>query len=81
MVIGHEKGHDITTRIKHNFGAARPEGYRKAIRLMDLAEQFGLPVLSFVDTGGAYPASAARSAASPRPSPAAPSAVLRWACR
>jgi acetyl-CoA carboxylase carboxyl transferase subunit alpha len=55
MVIGHEKGHDIATRTKHNFGAARPEGYRKAIRLMDLAEQFGLPVLSLVDTGGAYP--------------------------
>ncbi len=55
LVIGHEKGHDVTTRIKHNFGAARPEGYRKAIRLMDLAERFGLPVLSFVDTGGAYP--------------------------
>ncbi len=55
MVIGQEKGHDTTTRIKHNFGAARPEGYRKAVRLMDLAEQFGLPVLSFIDTGGAYP--------------------------
>jgi len=55
VVIGQEKGHDTTSRIKHNFGAARPEGYRKAIRLMDLAEQFNLPVLSFVDTGGAYP--------------------------
>jgi len=55
MVIGQEKGHDTTTRIKHNFGAARPEGFRKAVRLMDLAEQFGLPVLSFIDTGGAYP--------------------------
>ncbi|HEX4742465.1 MAG TPA: acetyl-CoA carboxylase carboxyltransferase subunit alpha [Caulobacteraceae bacterium] len=55
MVIGHEKGRDIATRTKHNFGAARPEGYRKAIRLMDLAEQFGLPVISLVDTGGAYP--------------------------
>jgi len=55
MVMGHEKGHDTATRIKHNFGAARPEGYRKAIRLMDLAEQFALPVISFVDTGGAYP--------------------------
>ncbi len=55
VVIGQEKGHDTTTRIKHNFGAARPEGYRKAVRLMDLAERFGLPVLSFVDTGGAYP--------------------------
>ena len=46
VVIGQEKGHDTTTRIKHNFGWARPEGYRKAIRLMDLAEQFGLPVLT-----------------------------------
>ena len=55
MVIGHEKGHDTPTRIKHNFGMARPEGYRKAVRLMDLAEQFSLPVLSFIDTGGAYP--------------------------
>jgi acetyl-CoA carboxylase carboxyl transferase subunit alpha len=55
VVIGQEKGHDITTRIKHNFGMARPEGYRKAVRLMDLAEQFNLPVLSFVDTNGAYP--------------------------
>jgi acetyl-CoA carboxylase carboxyl transferase subunit alpha len=55
VVIGHEKGHDTNSRIKHNFGAARPEGFRKAARLMDLAEQFGLPVLSFVDTSGAYP--------------------------
>jgi acetyl-CoA carboxylase carboxyl transferase subunit alpha len=55
VVIGQEKGHDVTTRIKHSFGMARPEGYRKAIRLMDLAEQFNLPVLTFVDTGGAYP--------------------------
>lgn len=55
VIIGHEKGHDTPTRIQHNFGSPRPEGYRKAIRLMDLAEQFNLPVLSFVDTGGAYP--------------------------
>lgn len=55
MVIGQEKGHDTTTRIKHNFGSARPEGYRKAVRLMDLAERFNLPVFSFIDTGGAYP--------------------------
>ena len=55
MVIGHEKGHDTATRVKHNFGMAKPEGYRKAIRLMDMAEQFNLPVLSFVDTAGAYP--------------------------
>jgi acetyl-CoA carboxylase carboxyl transferase subunit alpha len=55
VVMGHEKGHDTTTRIKHNFGMARPEGYRKAVRLMDLAERFSLPVLTFVDTAGAYP--------------------------
>jgi acetyl-CoA carboxylase carboxyl transferase subunit alpha len=55
VVIGQEKGHDTTSRLAHNFGMARPEGYRKAVRLMDLAEQFSLPVLSFVDTGGAYP--------------------------
>jgi acetyl-CoA carboxylase carboxyl transferase subunit alpha len=55
MVIGQEKGHDTETRIRHNFGMARPEGYRKAVRLMDLAERFSLPVLSFIDTGGAYP--------------------------
>jgi acetyl-CoA carboxylase carboxyl transferase subunit alpha len=55
MIIGHEKGHDTDTRLKHNFGMARPEGYRKAVRLMDMAEQFGLPVLTFVDTAGAYP--------------------------
>jgi acetyl-CoA carboxylase carboxyl transferase subunit alpha len=55
MVIGHEKGHDTQTRLEHNFGMARPEGYRKAVRLMDMADRFGLPVLSFVDTAGAYP--------------------------
>ncbi len=54
-VLGHEKGRDTETRLKHNFGMARPEGYRKAVRLMDLAERFGLPVLTFVDTAGAYP--------------------------
>ena len=55
VIMGHEKGHDTATRITHNFGMARPEGYRKAVRLMDMAEQFGLPVLTFVDTAGAYP--------------------------
>ena len=55
VIMGHEKGHDTATRLKHNFGMARPEGYRKAVRLMDMAEQFGLPVLTFVDTAGAYP--------------------------
>ncbi|MEL7453226.1 MAG: acetyl-CoA carboxylase carboxyltransferase subunit alpha [Pseudomonadota bacterium] len=54
-VLGHEKGHDTETRLKHNFGMARPEGYRKAVRIMHLAERFGLPVVSLVDTAGAYP--------------------------
>lgn len=55
VVIGHERGRDTVSRVKHNFGYARPEGYRKAIRLMELAERFNLPVISFVDTPGAYP--------------------------
>jgi acetyl-CoA carboxylase carboxyl transferase subunit alpha len=55
VVMGHEKGRDTASRVKHNFGYARPEGYRKAVRLMELAERFGLPVLSFIDTAGAYP--------------------------
>ncbi|MDB5512685.1 MAG: acetyl-CoA carboxylase subunit alpha [Enterovirga sp.] len=54
-VLGQEKGHSTETRLRHNFGMARPEGYRKAARLMELADRFGLPVLSFVDTAGAYP--------------------------
>ncbi|MCA3593807.1 MAG: acetyl-CoA carboxylase carboxyltransferase subunit alpha [Methylobacterium sp.] len=54
-VIGQEKGQDTETRLKHNFGMARPEGYRKAVRLMELADRFGLPVISLVDTAGAYP--------------------------
>ena len=55
VVMGHEKGADTQSRIRHNFGMARPEGYRKAIRLMDMADRFGLPVITFVDTSGAYP--------------------------
>jgi acetyl-CoA carboxylase carboxyl transferase subunit alpha len=55
MLIGHEKGDDTASRLKHNFGMAKPEGYRKAIRLMQLADQFGLPVVSLVDTPGAFP--------------------------
>ena len=54
-VIGQEKGSDTESRLKHNFGMARPEGYRKAIRVMELADRFGLPVLALVDTAGAYP--------------------------
>ncbi len=55
VVIGNEKGRDTVTRVKHNFGYARPEGYRKAVRLLDMAERFNLPVISFVDTPAAYP--------------------------
>jgi acetyl-CoA carboxylase carboxyl transferase subunit alpha len=55
MLLGHEKGDDTVSRLKHNFGMAKPEGYRKAIRLMKLADQFGLPVVSLVDTSGAFP--------------------------
>ncbi|MGE4612518.1 MAG: acetyl-CoA carboxylase carboxyltransferase subunit alpha [Paracoccaceae bacterium] len=55
VVIGHEKGNDTKSRIERNFGMARPEGYRKAVRLMDLADRFGLPVITLIDTTGAYP--------------------------
>ncbi|RMH49692.1 MAG: acetyl-CoA carboxylase carboxyltransferase subunit alpha [Alphaproteobacteria bacterium] len=55
VVIGHERGHDTRSRLHHNFGMARPEGYRKAARLMELADRFGLPVITLVDTPGAYP--------------------------
>ena len=55
MLIGHEKGDDTASRLRHNFGMARPEGYRKAIRLMQIADRFGLPVVTLVDTPGAFP--------------------------
>ncbi|HEY0086776.1 MAG TPA: acetyl-CoA carboxylase carboxyltransferase subunit alpha [Allosphingosinicella sp.] len=55
VVIGHEKGDDTASRLRHNFGMAKPEGYRKAIRLMELADRFGLPVVTLVDTAGAFP--------------------------
>jgi acetyl-CoA carboxylase carboxyl transferase subunit alpha len=55
MVIGHEKGDDTASRLRHNFGMAKPEGYRKAIRLMELADRFHLPVVTLVDTSGAFP--------------------------
>ena len=55
VVIGHEKGRDTQTRLKHNFGMGKPEGYRKAVRLMELAGRFGLPVVALVDTSGAFP--------------------------
>jgi len=55
MLIGHEKGEDTASRLRHNFGMAKPEGYRKAVRLMQLADRFGLPVVTLVDTPGAFP--------------------------
>ena len=55
VIMGHEKGSDTATRVKHNFGMAKPEGYRKAVRLMELADRFALPVVTLVDTPGAYP--------------------------
>ncbi len=55
VVIGHEKGEDTATRLRHNFGMGKPEGYRKAIRLVELADRFGLPVVTLVDTSGAFP--------------------------
>ncbi len=55
LVMGHEKGSDTKSRVKHNFGMARPEGYRKAVRLMEMADRFGIPVVTLVDTAGAYP--------------------------
>ena len=54
-ILGNEKGSDTETRLKHNFGMARPEGYRKAVRLIEMADRFGIPLISFVDTAGAYP--------------------------
>src|SRR5690606_38227876 len=54
-ILGQEKGSNTESRLKHNFGMARPEGYRKAVRIMDMADRFNLPVLAFVDTSGAYP--------------------------
>ncbi|RDC59649.1 Acetyl-CoA carboxylase [Alteripontixanthobacter maritimus] len=55
MLIGHEKGHDTESRLRHNFGMGKPEGYRKAVRLMEMAARFGLPVVTLVDTSGAFP--------------------------
>jgi acetyl-CoA carboxylase carboxyl transferase subunit alpha len=81
VVIGHEKGHDTKARIERNFGMARPEGYRKAVRLMDMADRFGLPVITLVDTPAPIPARARRSAGSPRPSRGRPRNACRSACR
>ena len=79
-VLGQEKGDDTASRVRHNFGMARPEGYRKATRLMQLADRFGLPVISLIDTAAPSPASKPRSAARRRPSPARSTRVFRSAC-
>ena len=81
MVIGHEKGNDTKTRIEHNFGMARPEGYRKAIRLMDLADRFGLPVITLVDTPGAYPGKGAEERGQAEAIARSTEKCLRSACR
>ena len=61
LIIGQEKGEDLNTRIERNFGMMRPEGYRKCIRLMKLADRFQIPVVSFIDTPGAYPGNRSRT--------------------
>lgn len=81
VVIGQEKGHDTKTRIERNFGMARPEGYRKAIRLMEMAHRFRLPVITLVDTPGAIPARVRKSAARPRPLRGPRRNASRSACR
>ena len=79
MIIGHEKGDDTASRLKHNFGMAKPEGYRKAIRLMQLADRFGLPIVTLWSTLRAhFRASRRRSADRPRRSPARPSNASRF---
>ena len=55
MIIGHQKGRDTKERVRRNYGMPKPEGYRKALRLMRMAERFGLPIITFIDTQGAYP--------------------------
>ena len=67
MVLGHQKGRDTKDNLKRNFGMPHPEGYRKALRLMKLGAKFGAPVITLIDTPGAYPGSGRRSGASPRP--------------
>jgi acetyl-CoA carboxylase carboxyl transferase subunit alpha len=69
VVIGHQKGRDTKQKIHRNFGMARPEGYRKALRAMELADKFDRPIFCFVDTPGAYPGSTPRSVARRRRSP------------
>ena len=80
-IMGHEKGNNTQSRIKHNFGMAWPEGYRKAIRIMELAERFNLPLVTLVDDTGAYPGIGARNAARPRRLRGARTNACRWGFR
>ncbi len=70
MIIGHQKGRETKEKIRRNFGMPAPEGYRKALRLMEMAERFNMPIITFIDTPGAYPAWARKSVVSLKPSPA-----------
>lgn len=81
MVIGHEKGRDTAARVKHNFGMGRPEGYRKAARLVELAGRFNVPVVTLVDSAGAIPALMAKRAARPKPSRAPRPPFWQRQCR
>lgn len=67
MIIGHQKGRETREKVKRNFGMPKPEGYRKALRLMKMAERFNMPIITFIDTAGAYPGLVRKSAASQKP--------------
>lgn len=68
MIIGHQKGRETKEKIRRNFGMPAPEGYRKALRLMEMAERFNMPIITFIDTPGAYPGLAPKSVVSLKPS-------------
>ena len=80
-MIGQEKGSTTEARLKHNFGMARPEGYRKAVRLMEMADRFGIPVLSLVDSAGAYPGIGAEERGQAEAIARSTDACLRSECR
>jgi acetyl-CoA carboxylase carboxyl transferase subunit alpha len=80
-IVGHQKGRGTKENVQQNFGMPNPEGYRKAIRVYELAERFGLPIVTFIDTPGAFPASARKSAGRAKPSPRRWKRCPAWACR
>ncbi|UWN48303.1 Acetyl-coenzyme A carboxylase carboxyl transferase subunit alpha [Alcanivorax sp. ALC70] len=81
MVIGHQKGREVKDKVRRNFGMPKPEGYRKALRLMEMAERFKMPILTFIDTPALSRASTRKSAASPRPLPATCGSCPSSRCR